>query len=171
MGVPWSFRVWRGAAGAETLSRTFPADVLGLARVGTRAAIRLWATAGTRTRLPRRSLGNIGVLFGTSDNALRALDTAARLARELNTGLTVLLPGTDVTQDAGLRDKAGSVLAARGQGAHFAQLGTDGPSSLAQVVAASGSGVLVTEAAHPLFTRAGLGPCLAALPCPVLLVR
>lgn len=171
MGVPWSFQVWRGAAGVETLCQVFPADVLGLTRVSTRAATRLWATAGTRTRLSGRSLGNICVLFGTSETALRALDTAARLARELQTGLTVLLPGIDVPEDAELRAKAGTVLEKRGQGARIVQLGPDGATALAQAVAATGSGVLVTEVAHPLFEQAGLGPCFTALPCPVLLVR
>lgn len=171
MGVTWSFQVWRGTAGAETLSRTFPADVLGLGRVSARAPLRLRAMAGMRTHRTRPLLTSISVLFSVTESAARALDTAARLATELDTGLTVLLPGTATAEIEALRERAATLLAARSQTARFVALDPATTASLPQAAVHTGTGLLVTEAAHPLFDRSGLESCLATLPCPVLLVR
>jgi hypothetical protein len=43
--------------------------------------------------------------------------------------------------------------------------------SLVQATAASGAGVLIVEAGHPLLQQAGLDRFLEALSCAVLLVR
>lgn len=171
MGVPWSFQVWRGNAGADTLTRTFAADILGLGRTGARSSRQLRMASATRAYPSRKPPTTISVLFSASNNAQRALATAAHLAPELDASLTVLLQDTSAESFEALKDKARSQLAEQRQTARFAVLANTGAASLAQAVASTATGILIAEADHPLFRQAGLEPCLETLSCPVLLVR
>ena len=96
LDVPWTFQVWRGHTGTEALTRAFSADILSLGRLSALASCRHWART-VRPPPVGAVLAGIGVLAGLSEPATRAITTAARLARDLGTSLTVFLPegGTD----------------------------------------------------------------------------
>ena len=171
MGVPWSFQVWRGHAGAETLAQTFNADILSLGRVSALASSRMWATTRSRTRQSRETIASLNVLFSDSEQAVRALTTACNLAKDPGAGVTVLIPENQTEDAPGLKEKALSILDFHGQVARFVQLSGTGVQSLVQAAGASGVRILIAEAEHPLLAQAGLDQCLEALCCPVLLVR
>lgn len=171
MDVPWSFQVWRGRAEATSLIQAFGADILSLGRVSSLVSSRAWATTRHRAHQPREMTTSISVLFSDSEQAVRAVTTACSLAKELDAGLTVLLPENQAEDVPGLREKALTILDLHGQAARFVQItGTD-VQSLVQAMGTSGISILITEAEHPLLQQAGLDQCLEALFCPVLLVR
>jgi len=171
LGVPWSFRIWRGPAGAATLAGSLAKDFLGLAQTGRRAALRLWATGGRRTHAAARPVSGVSVLYSDVDDSGRASQTAAQLAQVLGVPLTVWLPPSATAMPAALHRRLADLLA--GHPLHVRRLPVtdDAPRLLADAVATSGAGIVVAPAGHPLFRESGLEPCLEALSCPVLLVR
>jgi len=171
MDVPWSFQVWRGRAEATSLAQSFGADILSLGRVSSLVSSRAWATARPRTRLPHETVTSISVLFSDSEQAARAMATACSLAKDLDVGLTVLLPQNQAENVPGLKEKALTILDLHVQAARFVQItGTD-VQSLVQAAGTPDISILITEAEHPLLQQAGLDQCMDALFCPVLLVR
>ncbi|MEN8107967.1 MAG: universal stress protein [Pseudomonadota bacterium] len=171
MGVPWSFQVWRGHAGAASLTRAFAADILSLGRVSSLVSSRTWATTRPRARQSREAVTSISVLFSDSEQAMRAVATACSLAKDLDARLTFLLPENQAEDMPDLKAKARTILDSHKQLARFVQLtGTD-VQSLVRAAGTSGICILVAEAEHPLLQQAGLDQCLEALSCPVLLVR
>jgi nucleotide-binding universal stress UspA family protein len=171
MGVPWSFQVWRGHAGAETLTQAFVADIFSLGRVSALAHSSAWTTTRPRARQSRATIASINVLFSDSERAMSAMTTACNLAKDLGARVTVLLPKKQKKDITGLIGKARAILDAHGQPASFVQLTGTGVKSLVQTAGASGQCILIAEAEHPLLQQAGLDRCLEALSCPVLLVR
>jgi nucleotide-binding universal stress UspA family protein len=171
MGVPWSFQVWRGRAGAEALAQTFVADILSLGGVTARASWRMWATTRSRRRRSLDTPASINVLFSGSERAKRALTTACNLAKDSGTSMTVLLPENPPEGLPALKERALAILNMHGLPARFAQLSGTGLQSLVQATRASGFSLLIAETEHPLLLQAGLDRCLEALSCPVLLVR
>jgi len=170
-GVPWSFRVWRGQAGAEALAGGLAAEFLGLARIGRRASLRLWAASGFRAYRPPQISSGICVLLNAGDTAQQLLETAAYLAQQPDNLLTVLLPAAATEQADALREAAAMLLAGHGQTARFIRLERTDAASLAQAALRAGAAMLVAETGHPLFRSAGLETCMEALSCAVLLVR
>ena len=171
MGVPWSFQVWRGRAEAASLARAFGADILSLGRVSSLVSSRVWATTRPLARQSREKDTSISVLFSDSEQAARAMATACSLAKDLDVGLTVLLPQYQAENVPGLKEKARTILDLHVQAARFVQItGTD-VQSLVQAAGTPDISILITEAEHPLLQQAGLDQCLEALFCPVLLVR
>ncbi|UCC57026.1 MAG: universal stress protein [Gammaproteobacteria bacterium] len=171
MGVHWSFQVWRGPAGAETLAQNFVADIISLGGVSALASWRMWATTRPRTRRFRETLASISVLFSDSEQAARALTTACNLAKDPATSVTVLLPNNRAVDLPALKEKARAILDLHGLPARFVQLSGSGLQSLVQVTGTSGVSILIAETEHPLLLQAGLDQCLEVLSCPVLLVR
>ena len=171
MGVSWSFQVWRGRAEAASLAQAFTADVLSLGRVSSLVSSRMRGTIRPLARQSRETVDSISVLFSASEQAVRAAATACSLAKDLGGRLTVLLPEDQAGDRQALKEKARTILNLHEQPARFVQLtGTD-VQSLLQAADASGIGILIAEAEHPLLQQAGLDQCLEALSCPVLLVR
>lgn len=171
MHVPWSFQVWRGRAEASSLAQSFATDILSLGRVSSRVSSRAWARAYPRPRLPPEKVTCISVLYSDSEQAARAMATACNLAKDLDAGLTVLLPQNQTENVAGLKEQARAILDLHGQAARFVQItGTD-VQSLVQAAGTPDISILITAAEHPLLQQLGLDQCLAALLCPVLLVR
>ena len=171
MGVHWSFQVWRGHAGAETLAETFSADILSLGRVSSLRYSGTWAASGLRARHRSEPLSHINVLFSDSEQDVRALTTACRLAGDLGTPVSVILPDTGKADLRSLRQKALAILEPCGQAARFVQLGGSGLQTLEQLTGMSGQCILIAGSGHTLLQQAGLDRCLDALTCPVLLVR
>ncbi|MGD2111755.1 MAG: universal stress protein [Gammaproteobacteria bacterium] len=171
LGVPWSFQVWRGRAGAESLARAFAADILGVYRSGSLTASR--AGIAPRPGMPRfpQAAAAVNVLFSDSQQAVRALTTACILARDMTAPLNVLLPAVRHKTMRALKAKARGILKSHAQTARFVPLADSGVQCLARAALASGVCVLIAEAGHPLLQQPGLDQCLDTLPCPVLLVR
>ena len=171
MSVPWSFQVWRGRAGFETLTQAFGVDILSLGRVSALAYSRAWATTRPRARQSRETIASINVLFSDSKQAERAMTTACNLAKDLGARLNVLLPKKQKKNTADLMKKAQAILDMHGQPARFIQFADAGVQSLVQAAGTFRQCILIAETEHPLLQQAGLDQCLAALTCPVLLVR
>ncbi|MBT8117107.1 MAG: universal stress protein [Gammaproteobacteria bacterium] len=171
MGVHWSFQVWRGHAGAETLAETFSADILSLGRVSSLRFSGTWSAGGLRARRRSESPSQINVLFSNSKQAVRALTTACRLANDLGAPLSVILPEKRKADLQQLRQKALTILESCGQAARFVQLSGNSLQSLEQLTGISGQCILIAGSRHTLLQQAGLDRCLDTLTCPVLLVR
>lgn len=171
MSIPWSFQIWRGHAEAASLTQTFAADIISLGRVSSLTTSRMWATPRTRARQSSETVTAISVLFSGSEQAARALTTACCLAKDPGGRLTVLLPGNQTEGIPGIKQEARTILESHEQASRFVQLPGTGMQSLVQATAASGAGVLIAEAGHPLLQQTGLDRFLEALSCAVLLVR
>jgi nucleotide-binding universal stress UspA family protein len=169
LGVHWSFQVWRGRAGAEALAQSFAADILGLNPAGSLHAVRPARRERSRPGTP--AVAAINILFSDSQAALRALSNACLLARDLATSLTILLPPGKTKPLQALKDKARGILEQYRQPARFVTLAGADARSLAHSTSSPGICVLMAEVGHPLLQKGGLDRCLAALSCPVLLVR
>jgi nucleotide-binding universal stress UspA family protein len=171
MGVPWTFQVWRGRAGAASLAQAFGADILSLPPVCSLFYSRGRDKKQALERQPGEVETSISVLFSDTEQALRALTIACSLARDMGACLIVLLPEIQSQDLAGLKNKALAILELHAQTARFVRItGTD-VRSLVQAAGAPGSNTLITEVEHPLLQQAGLEQCLQALFRPVLLVR
>lgn len=171
MGVGCSFRVWRGRAAVETLSSSFEADIITLrgGRALTVSRTHSSISGGAPAMAP--AIQSINVLFDASPAAERALTTAGQLAANLGTGIRVLVIDRQ-TPPAVLRERAETILAAQGVHADFVPLAAISAAALTDAMGApTGNTVLIAGVDNPLFSEAGLGPCLDGLTCPVLFVR
>jgi hypothetical protein len=166
-GVRWTFQVWRGQPRAETLLQAFNADILSPGQVSTRIRS---ATGQYRPRRDR-NIARVNILFSDSARATRALATAGSLASDLSAQLSVLLPAGEDRATQSLKDKATTILAGLNQPARIIQLGGTGIESLLQASGFTDRCILIAESEHALLLQTGLDKCLAALACPVFLVR
>ena len=167
MGVRWTFQVWRGQPRAATLLQAFSADILSPGQFSSRVR----STAGQSRRQRGGNIARINVLFSDSERATRALRTASSLASDLSAQLSVLLPAGEDRATQSLKDKATTILAGLNQQARIIQLGGTGMESLIQASGFTDRCILITEPEHALLLQTGLDKCLAALACPVFLVR
>lgn len=160
-GVPWRFRVWRGSVERELLS-AMEADVLALARLG----------AVLIQPAPRRRKDTVTVLFDGSEQASRALATAADLAADADhILLQVLLAHESGTDSGQLQKKAENMLSDYpGRIAYHPLEGAD-LNELVKVLHDSGSSALVVQRDNQWLRNASLRECLARLHCPLFLVR
>jgi nucleotide-binding universal stress UspA family protein len=170
-GVQWSFQVWRGHAGAETLAETFTADILSLGQVSSLRFAGTWAASGLHARRRGESLSHIYVLFSDSEQAARALATACRLANDPGAPVSVIIPEMQKTDLQQLREKALTILGSYGQAARFVQPGATVLQTQAQLTGLSRHCILIAGSRHTLPQQAGLNRCLDTLTCQVLLVR
>jgi len=160
--VSWSFRIWRGSIDSDLLAAVMEADVLALTRLGS-------VLARGHAAYTRRDA--IAVLYGDSESAFRALETAASLAAEQQARLNVLLPvagGKDATtlqQDAALR------LGEQAESAVFIQIPDATLPSLLDALAGTDSAALILQRDHDLLQTPTLRQCLGSLNCPLLVVR
>ena len=167
-GVPWSFQVWQGRPEAASLLQAFGAEILSLGRISSRVSSRMLVPARRPTPPSRETdTTSISVLFSGSEQAARAVATACSLARDMGARLTVMLPAAVPA----LKEQALAILKQHGQVARFIELAGVDAQSLRLAADASGPGILITEAEHPLLQQVGLEQCLDALFCPVLLIR
>lgn len=160
-GVPWNFRVWRGSVERELLG-AMEADVLALARLG--------AVLSPPRRRRRQEI--ITALFDGSEEAERALSTAAELAAEDdNISLQVLLAHQAGDEPGPLQEKARAVLADYPDEVVFHPLEDADLNDLVKLLHDSGSSALVMQRDNQWLRDAPLRQCLARLHCPLFLVR
>lgn len=171
----WSFRVVRGEVAAELVAASFDADLVSIGKMGRQPSAggrlgpvaRRVAAAAPRPVLLARSVisarHGVGVLFGETAMAERALWVAARLARD-GGGLSVLIPAPDGATGQRLEDQARRLLASRGIAAHYRWL--DSAGHLAHLMRNDGEALLVADAENPLAPT-----LLEEMDCPLLLVR
>jgi K+-sensing histidine kinase KdpD len=170
-GVSWSFQVWRGRVGATALADNFSADILSLGRTGTLGITSSWGTTGLRSRLAGYRPEYIHVLFDDSEQANRALSTAARLAQDTGAHLLVLLPGMHEPEYLKLKTSAQSVTGTYKLATHIVRLRSPGLPTLIRAVDRDKPCLLVAGRNHALVQSLGLDACLDAIPCPLVLVR
>lgn len=169
--IPWSFQIWRGHAGAASLTQAFGADILSQGRAGSLISSRMRTRSHARAHRYKDAIAAISVLFSHSEQAARAMTTACRLAKDPAARLTVLLPDDPAEDIEGLKEKARIILDAHNQPASFVQLAGSDMQTLNRMVSTRGICIFITEAKHPLLQEAGIDQCLDILSCPVLLVR
>lgn len=173
----WTFRVVRGEVAAEVVAASFDADLVSIGKLGRQPAAggklgpvaRSVAAASPRPVLVARAAisprHGVGVLFGETPAAERALWVAARLARD-GGGLSVLIPAPDGATGQRLEDQARRLLSARGIAAHYRWLDSANAGELAGLMRHDGDGLLVADADNLL-----VPPLLEEMDCPLLLVR
>lgn len=180
--VRWTFRVARGPVAGELLAAAREGDILVLGRVGTSIAqrARLGSTAQTVISTARHTVVFLehGVEFGTpvlvlfdgSENALRALTAAARLARGDSLRLVVLIASTDADTYQRLLEQASDWLTEHDQHARVRPV-APGMANLAQAVREEGGKTLVLATDHAFVEQKTLCELMDQVRCPVVLVR
>lgn len=168
LGCSWSFRVWRGDAGADILSAASSADMFTLSPLGRFAPLRR-----PRTAARTRGAGDlvIGVLWDGSAGALHALAAAGELAATRHARLQVFVQAMDEDTAARLRRQLAHALGEAGEQPEIISLPADDPRAVIAALIAGGADLLMVDAGNPLLDRATLWHNLAALHCPLLLVR
>lgn len=173
----WTFRVVRGEVAAEVVAASFDADLVSIGRIGRQpagagrlgAVARSVAAASPRPVLLARAAiaprHGVGLFYGDTPGAERALAVAARLARDSG-GLAVLIPAPDGATGQQLEDQARRQSASRGIVAHYRWLDSNDASHLAHLIRHDGDALLVAAADHPLIPA-----LIEEIDCPVLLVR
>ncbi|MGD2055353.1 MAG: hypothetical protein PVJ15_00990 [Gammaproteobacteria bacterium] len=163
--VSWTFRIWRGSIDSELLAAAMEADVLALTRLG---------AALVRCPVVPRGRNAIAVLFTGSEAALRALDTAAKLASDPQVDLNILLPGDPADRDRLQRQAAAQLGVQTGgqlPGVRFIDLPDASLAGLLEALADTNSAVLILERDQQLLQTPSLRQCLNRLDCPLLVVR
>jgi nucleotide-binding universal stress UspA family protein len=160
--VSWSFRIWRGSIDSDLLTTVMEVDVLALTRLGSALA---------RGRVTHTGQSAIAVLYGESESAARALDTAAGLALEQQSRLNILLPLSGGTDVVALQQKATSQLGEQAQAADFIQIPDTSLATLLEALADNDSAALILQRDHELLKTPTLRQCLNSLNCPLLVVR
>jgi hypothetical protein len=166
LGCPWSFRIWRGDLEAEILSAASTAEMFTLAPLGRFAPLRMRPTPAPPAQRPLV----IGVLFDGSAGALRALTAARELAgQDGNLQVYLQLPGG--ADPEALREQARSALGGAAERARLLPLAGGDPPGIVATVVAGGGDLLMIDGGNPLTARETLWRSLAALRCPMLVVR
>ena len=169
LGCAWSFRVWRGDLEAEILSAALDAEMFTLSPLGRFAPFA--ARPKVQPRPPLESRLVVSILFDGSEGSARALAAAAELAARHQAKLSVILQGADDDAMEQLREKAAHLLGeAKGKTGLMPLQGPD-TQKLARTLQRTGSALLILDSANALLDRRTLWQSLAALDCPVLIVR
>jgi nucleotide-binding universal stress UspA family protein len=160
--VAWSFRIWRGSIDTDLLNAAVEVDVLALTRLGS------VLTHGHATRSGHNA---IAVLYGDSDSARRALETAIAMASEQQATLNILLPAAGEAEPGSLRQQVTSRLGSQEPLAQFIVLPDASLPAVVEALADTGSGALILQRDHELLHTPTLRQCLNSLNCPLLVVR
>jgi hypothetical protein len=169
LGCSWSFRVWRGDAGADILSAASSADMFTLSPVGRFAPLRRRRTATARASDAEELV--IGVLWDGSGGAQRALAAAGELAAARHARLQIFVQAASEAAAGHLREQLADALGEAGNRPEIIPLPADDPRAVIAALIAGGADLLMVDAGNPLLDRATLWHNLAALHCPLLLVR
>lgn len=160
--VAWSFRIWRGSIDTELLAADVEADVFALTRLGA-GLVRLPV-------LPRTSTA-VTVLFSGTDASRRALEAAVSLATDPDKALNIILPAGDETGATEMKQEAESHLGRAAAAAHFVQLQDGTLANVLEILSDTRTAVLILERGSKLLQMPSLKRGLAALGCPLLIVR
>lgn len=160
-GVTYRFRTWRGSVERELLN-TMQADVLALMRLGT----------VMRQPPPRRRREVVTTVFDGSEEASRALATAADLAADSDRiALQVLLPSGGGVDTGALRRQAAALLPDPPGEVTYDALNLTSLAELIDALRGGGSSALVLQRDNRLLRDAPLRDYLARIQCPLFLVR
>jgi hypothetical protein len=180
LGCSWSFRVWRGDLQAEILSAASGAEMFTLSRIGRfapfrqRAPARAGGTAGgqggTRGVASPAAL-TLSLLFDGSAGARRALAAAVELAAGGRGELHIILRGADAGELAERRRLALELLGSAAGRTSFILLQGGDADDVAGSMLRSGGDVFLIDAGNRLLQRDSLWKSLAALDCPMLVIR
>jgi len=168
LGCRWSFRVWRGDLEAEILSAASDAEMFALSPIGRFAPFR---------SQPRASAAAAGgelaasLLFDGSAGALRVLAAAAELVSQGRGALHVILQADNGAEIERLRALATEFLGEAADQTRFVPLVGGEPSAFAEAVLGTGGDLFIIDAQNRLLDRRTLWQSLAALRCPMLIVR
>jgi nucleotide-binding universal stress UspA family protein len=179
--VKSSFRVVRGRVALEVLAAATEADLLTLGKASRPLIqrVRLGSTARAAAAgapccvlLLQRDVGirpPVTVTYDGTPSARQALRMAARLARQEEGGLTVLILADAPDAAQRLQARASDLLRGKGLLVRYRQLTDAGPATLTHEVRSTGSGVLVLSST--VLPERALQTLLDEVDCPVLLVR
>jgi hypothetical protein len=169
LGCSWSFRVWRGDAEAEILSAASSADMFTLSPLGRFAP---FATRKKPAERARRA-GDlvVGVLWDGSAGAARALVAAAELAGARYARLQIFVQAADEAAIERLRRRMAEALGEARDQPEVTPLAANAPEAVISALIAGGADLLMVDSGNPLLDRDTLWRNLAALHCPLLLVR
>jgi hypothetical protein len=169
LGCSWSFRVWRGDAEAEILSAASSADMFTLSPLGRFAPFGRRGSAARRHRGPDDLV--IGVLWDGSAGAARALAAAGELAAGGHARLQVFMQAADEAAVGQLHRQMADTLGPDRDRTDIIPLAADAPEAVIAALIAGGGDLLMVDSGNPLLDRRTLWQNLAALNCPLLLVR
>jgi hypothetical protein len=160
--VAWSFRVWRGSIDTDLLSADIEADIFALTCLG----------AGL-VRMPKLRAAStaVSVVFNGTDASKRALDAAISLAANPDTMLNIILPAGEEAGVASLQQQAEMQVGDSPTHARYVRLHDGDLTDLLDILSDTHTSVLVLERDSKLLQMPSLKRGLAALNCPVLVVR
>jgi hypothetical protein len=191
-GCRWSFRVWRGDLEDEILGAACGAELFTLSRIGRfgplwprRAPRRRWPNSGAawsraQAAAPQRHEAarpaateplTVSLLFDGSGGAARSLAAAGELAVRGRAGVRVIVVGDDAEVVDRRRQQALALLRDSAEQVRFVTVFGDGPQALLDTLLGIGGDIFIIDAGNPLLGDGGLWRSLAALHCPMLVVR
>jgi nucleotide-binding universal stress UspA family protein len=179
--IKWSFRVARGEVVLEVLAAALEADLLTLGKASrplTRR-VRLGSTAQAAAEgapccvlVLQRDVAMqppVVVTYDGTPTGQKALTMAARLARQQEGILTVMIVAAAPDTAQRLQAEASDLLRRRGLMVRYRRLRDAGSATLTHAARAERSGVLVLSGA--ILSQEALQTLLDEVDCPVLLVR
>jgi hypothetical protein len=169
LGCRWSFRAWRGDLEAEILSAASSADMFALSPLGRFAPIGRWPRPTQGTASAQDLV--IGVLWDGSAGAFRALAAGAELAAGGHARLQIFLQAADAAGLGRLRQQVADTLRETKDGPELIALVGEDPQAVISALLEGGGDILMVDADNPLLGRRTLWKSLAALRCPLLIVR
>jgi nucleotide-binding universal stress UspA family protein len=182
-GVPWHFQVARGAIVAELRKAAAETDLFilgrsahtrgGRSRLGSTARALLIQAPRLTLVLHRETQWKQPVLvaYDGSEAAQRALRLAARLTRNEDAPLIVILVSDDRDEARELQEETAGWLQLRGLRARYQWLARANITRLVNLVIAERGGAFVLPCDGIAVQEAALLALLEELQCPVLLVR
>ncbi len=181
--IQWSFRVARGRVAKEVLTAAHDFDlvVMGQASRRTGPAARVGNTARALARQAPRTVAflrpgsrfgkPVVVVFDSSESAMAALATGARLAEEDHRNLVVILIGATPEDIAPLRDQAHSWLHQRGLQARTVELRQAHAGDVIYALRREGGRVLVLGGDSPLAAQQSLDVFFRQIGYPIIVAR
>lgn len=167
----WSFHVARGQVGAELFALAGEFDTVVIGKRARAGAWPLGDIPGAGATLPQGG-GPVVVVHDGSAGALRALQLAAKLARDRGVELRVLAIVESVggLSDGGAQARA-QLVAEAGEQAYSLHLFSGTSRELAALVRQARAGVLVVMGNGGLRGGAGFATLLNDIECPVVLLE
>jgi len=172
-----SFEIARGRPVRALLEASGEHDLVVLAGVAARSLFQTPAASIVRDalraaarRTANRPAPPVAAVLQSAASAPRVLEAALGLARAADAELAVLLLGRDA-RDAGLTDAAEKLLAKQDVAARLTVLPDPTPENIARVVAEEGAQVLFWPGDGGFEIAADVELLLAAINCPLIVVR
>jgi nucleotide-binding universal stress UspA family protein len=180
-GIPWSFRIARGAINAELIAAASEVDLVILGRMGWSGSRGLGSTAQAMAsqqerpaliHAPRVKLKpQILVIYDGSETAQRSLKMAASLVKGQGGYLTVAILADEHEEAKGLQIEAAMWLRSRGLQSRYRWLLEADEEMIKNIMQMEKECILVLPGELPLLEGERLTALLDDLKCPVMVVR